>query len=109
MYTNKVGCTVYERAVENRMEKYIRHFISAIYWEDTVAQVQVGTSMKQQDSVLCIIPSASISEYVPKKDDLLVCGRCEAEAPPENARVIMTVCDFRHGSNDVQHLEVTAQ
>ena len=108
MFTNKVGCTVYEKTVKDRMEAYIRHFIPTIYWEDTTAQVQTGTSMKQQDMVFCSIPASSISDYIPKKDDLMVCGQCESETPPGNARVIMTVSDFRHGSPAVQHLEVTA-
>lgn len=108
MYTNKIGCTVYEKTVKNRMEAYVTHFFPAIYWEDTKAQVQTGTSMKQQDMVYCCIPVSSISNYIPKKDDLIVCGRCESETPPENARVIMTVGDFLHGSKSVQHLEVDA-
>ena len=109
MYTNKVGCTVYEKTVANRMEVYARHFIPAVYWEDTTAQVQTNTSMKQQDMVCCIIPASSISDYIPKKDDIIVCGRYEGENPPKHGRIIMTVEDFRYGSPNVQHLELTAQ
>ena len=55
MYTNKIGCTVFARTVgKDRMEQYVRHFFPAVYWEDMKGQSQSGTSMKQQDSVLCI-------------------------------------------------------
>lgn len=109
MYTNKIGCTVYKRtAGANRMETYIRHFIPAIYWEDSAGQAQSGTMMQQQNTVFCMIPATSLSDYLPKRDDLLVCGRCELAEPPETAKKIMSVDDFRYGSADVQHIEVTA-
>lgn len=70
MYTNKIGCTVFARTVgKDRMEQYVRHFFPAVYWEDMKGQSQSGTSMKQQDSVLCIIPAASVSGYIPKRSD----------------------------------------
>ncbi|WP_295219836.1 hypothetical protein [Ruminococcus sp.] len=108
MYANKIGCTVYERAVENRMEAYVPHFIPAVYWEDTTAQVQTGTSMKQQDQIWCCIPSGSLSGYVPRKDDIIVCGRYDSAEPPESGRTITAVEDYRYGSAGVQHIEVTA-
>ena len=46
MFANKIGCTVYEKTVKNHMESYVPHFLPTVYWEDTVAQVQTGTSMK---------------------------------------------------------------
>ena len=107
MYTNKI--TVFARTVEkDRMEQYVRHFFPAIYWEDMKGQSQSGTSMKQQDSVLCIIPAASVSGYIPKRSDRILCGRCTAAEPPEECRTVMEVKDFRYGSAGVQHLEVTA-
>lgn len=108
MFTNKIGCTVYEKTVKNRMESYTPHFIPAIYWEDTTAQVQTGTSMKQQDQIWCCIPETSLSGYFPQKDDVIVCGRCEDETPPDNGRTITAVEDFRFGSPSVRHIEVTA-
>lgn len=90
------------------METYIRHFIPSIYWEDAAGQTQSGTSMQQQNTVFCVIPAASLSDYLPKRDDLLVCGRCEDAAPPETAKRVMMVEDYRYGSADVQHIEVTA-
>ena len=110
MYTNKIGCTVYEKTVgEDRMESYVRHFIPTIYWEDTRGQTQSSTSMKQQDSVLCIIPASSLSDYIPKRSDQIYCGRCKNPQPPKDGcRTVMEVKDFRYGSPEVWHLEVTA-
>lgn len=110
MFTNQVGCTVYERTVsDDRMETYIRHFIPDIYWENTTGQMQMDRSMKQLDSVLCIIPSSSLSNYIPKRDDRIVCGRCDdADPPKDGARSIMQVKDFLYGSPEVQHIEVKA-
>ena len=90
------------------METYIRHFIPSIYWEDAAGQTQSDTAMQQQNTVFCVIPAASLSDYLPKRDDLLVCGRCEDAAPPETAKRVMMVEDYRYGSADVQHIEVTA-
>ena len=109
MYVNKIGCTVYERTTgANRMETYTRHFIPSIYWEDAAGQTQSGTAMQQQNAVFCVIPATSLSDYLPKRDDLIICGRCEDVAPPKNAKRVMMVEDYRYGSADVQHIEVTA-
>lgn len=109
MYTNKIGCTVYERTVgADRMEAYKRHFIPTIYWEDVRGQSATGNGMQQADSVYCCIPAASLSDFIPQPDDLIVCGRCEDDEPPKECRTIMSVDDFRYGSRAVQHLEVAA-
>ncbi|MDE6005491.1 MAG: hypothetical protein K2G88_08920 [Oscillospiraceae bacterium] len=110
MFTNQIGCTVYEKTIgENRMEQYVKHFISKIYWEDKKGQFTADKAMKQSDYVLCIIPETSLSGYIPKVNDLLVCGMCNSAEPPETGtRTIMYVADFRYGSSAVQHLEVTA-
>ena len=109
MYTNKIGCTVFARTVgKDRMEQYVRHFFPAVYWEDMKGQSQSGTSMKQQDSVLCIIPAASVSGYIPKRSDRIFCGRCTAAEPPEECRTVMEVKDFRYGSAAEQQHHETA-
>lgn len=110
MFTNKVGCTVYEKTVKDRMESYVRHFIPTIYWEQSRGQAKSGNGMQPSDSVLCIIPASSLSDYIPKRDDRIVCGNCEKEEPPEcGVYTVMSVEDFRFGSAEVQHLEVTAE
>ena len=91
------------------MEQYVKHVIAKIYWEEKQGQLTGENSMKQSDSVFCIIPETSLSDYIPKVNDLLVCGICNNSEPPETkTRTIMSVADFRYGSSDVQHLEVTA-
>lgn len=93
----------------DRCEAYQKHEILKVYWEDKQGQFTVDKSMKQSDYVLCIIPKNALTDYVPKINDLLVCGICDSEEPPETgARTIMSVKDFRYGSPNVQHLEVTA-
>jgi len=64
--------------------------------------------MQQQNTIFCVMSATSLSDYLPKRDDLLVCGHCEDATPPENAKRVMTVEDYRYGSADVQHIEVTA-
>lgn len=110
MFTNRDGCTVYEPTIgADRMESYVRHIIPAVYWENKQGQFTTDKAMKQNDSVLCVIPASSLSEYIPKVNDLLVCGICNSTEPPETGtRTILSVNDFRYGSLDVQHLEVTA-
>ena len=96
MFSNQMCCTVYEKTVdENRMEKYSKHFIPTIYWEDKKGQFTADKSMKQSDYVFCCIPKSSLSGYIPKVNDLLVCGNCDSIEPPETGtRTIMYVTDF---------------
>ncbi len=110
MFTNQNACTVYERTVgADRMESYIRHVIPAIYWETKQGQFTVDKSMKQSDYILCIIPADSLSDYIPKSNDLIVCGSCESTEPPETVFfTVMDVKNFLYGSPYVQHIEVTA-
>lgn len=110
MFTNQKFCTVYEKSVgESRMESYCRHLIQAVYWENKNGQFAMDKSMKQSDYILCIIPENSLTDYIPKPDDLLVCGACDSEEPPETG--IYTITDVKHflyGSPGVRHIEVTA-
>lgn len=107
MFTNKDGCTIYEKTIRNRAPTYVRHAIGAVYWEETTAQQQSNTAKSENCSVLCCIPTASLT-YIPKSDDRIVCGICEAEQPPKTAHTVMGVKDLRYGSPAVQHIEVTA-
>lgn len=107
MFTNKDGCTIYEKTIQNRAPTYIRHTTGAVYWEETAAQQQSNTAKAENCSVLCCIPAASLT-YLPKKDDRIVCGICEEEQPPKTAHTVMSVKDLRYGSPAVQHVEVNA-
>ena len=112
MFTNTKACTIYEKTVRNRAPTYIRHIIRNIYCEITHGQLQeqsgAGTNRSPQNGVFCMIPAKSILDYIPKKDDRIVCGLCEEEQPPQTAFTVMQVKDFRYGSKRVQHLEVSA-
>ncbi len=107
MFTNKDGCTIYEKTIQNRAPTYIRHTTGAVYWEETAAQQQSNTARSETCSVLCCIPAASLT-YLPKKDDRIVCGICAEEQPPKTAHTVMRVKDLRYGSHAVQHVEVGA-
>lgn len=108
MFTNQNACTIYEKTVQNRAPTYVRHTTGAVYWEETNAQQQSDASRKQSCSVFCSIPVASLTGYIPKPDDRIVCGSCEESQPPKNAYTVMGVKDLRYGSPAVQHVEVTA-
>lgn len=91
------------------MERYVRHVIPAIYWENKQGQFTVDKSMKQSDYILCIIPADSLSDYIPKSNDLIVCGICDSiELPETEFFTVMDVKNFLYGSPHVRHIEVTA-
>jgi hypothetical protein len=110
MYTNQAFCTVYEKTVDSqtRTEVYIRHVIPEIYWQEQTGEKSGGKSRPPEDSVLCIIPAGSLSDYLPKRDDLLVCGLCEEDFPTGEHFTVTNVKKFLYGSENVQHIEVTA-
>ncbi len=110
MYTNQDFCTVYEKTVdsETRMEAYIRHLIPDIYWQKQTGEKNGGKSSPPEDSVLCVIPAGSLSDYLPKRGDLLVCGICTETIPNEEHFTVTNVKKFLYGSKSVQHIEVTA-
>ena len=109
MFTNQKACTIYEKAVQNRAPIYIRHTTGAVYWEESDAQAQSNTSRTDAGAVFCSVPVKSLTGYLPKKDDRIVKGICEAQQPPNDAYTIMSVKDFRYGSLAVQHIEITAE
>lgn len=113
MFTNQPGCTVYARTVgANRMETYTRHYIKDVYWEQAAAQTQekaqAAGGHKQSYQVFCNIPAASLSDYIPQYGDLICCGFCTLQQPPNDCFLVQTVEQFLYGSPDVQHIEVTA-
>lgn len=113
MFTNRKGCTVYEKTVQNRSPTFIRHEIKNIYWEDTYSQeinnTQGGSYRTSQNEALIFIPENSLTDYLPKVGDKIVGEIIPDENPPDNAMTIMTVKNFRYGSPAVRHLEVTAE
>ncbi len=108
MFTNSEGCTVWEKAVKDHTPMYIRHQTGAVYCETTYAQAQSGTNREPECRLFLCIPAPSVT-YVPKPDDRLLPCICTDEKPPSTAYTVTTVKDFRYGSANVQHLEVTAK
>lgn len=107
MYTNRPGCTIYEKTVRNRAPTYIRHETKEIYWEDIKSQ-ESGSNRTPKNGAFVAIPIASI-DYEPKTDDRIVGSIIEDEQPPSTAMTIMSVQDFRYGSPLIQHIEVNAK
>lgn len=107
MFTNKSGCTVYEKTVHNRAPTFIRHETGAVYWEDAKSQ-ESGSDRTPQNSVFVSVPVDNI-DFVPKVGDKIVCGIIPDLQPPATAMTIMSIEDFRYGSRSVQHWEVTAK
>ncbi len=103
MFTNKNGCTIYEKTVQNRAPTYIRHVTGAVYVETTSAQ-ENSSDRTPDNEIFISIPADSVT-YVPKTDDRIV----DDEQPPQTAMTIMSVQDFRYGSPFIQHIEVKAK
>lgn len=72
MYTNREGCTIYEKTVQNRAPTYIRHVTGEVFAETTFSQ-ENGSDRKPDNGLFISIPAKSVT-YVPKTDDRIVCG-----------------------------------
>ncbi len=107
MFTNRKGCTIYEKIMQNRAPAYIRHITGEVYAETNFSQ-ENGSDRKPDNGLFVSIPANSVT-YVPKKDDRIVCGIINDEQPPVTAMTIMSVKDFRFGSPFIQHIEVNAE
>lgn len=107
MYTNREGCTIYEKTVQNRAPTYIRHETGEIYWEEHQEQ-KSGADRSPRNEAFVSIPCTSVKGYIPKKDDRIVGEVVSDELPPKTALTVMSVSDFRYGLS-VQHIEVKAE
>lgn len=107
MFTNRKGCTIYEKTVQNRAPTYIRHVTGEVYAETNFSQ-ENGSDRKADNGLFVSIPAKSVT-YVPKTDDRIVCGIIDDEQPPLTAMTIMSVQDLRFGSPSVRHIEVKAK
>ena len=111
MFTNS-SCTLFRKGIDTktRLPTWDAVNIEAVYWEESAGQTlssnQGGShEMKQNNSIFVVIPKAYLPEILPKKGDLIARG---INADMENAHTVMNVEDFLYGSEDVQHIEVTA-
>lgn len=107
MYTNRPGCTIYEKTVQNRAPTYIRHETKEIYWEDRFGQ-ENGSDRAPKNGAFISIPVAS-SSYFPKVGDRIVGSVIPDEQPPQTAMTVMSAADFRYGSPRAQHWEANAE
>lgn len=105
MFTNREGCTIYEKTVANRAPVYIRHTTTGpIYWQPSFGE-ESGKDRTPKKSVFVNIPESS-TEYLPKEDDRVVNGIVEDAAPPNTALTVTNVKDLRYGSPKVRHIEL---
>lgn len=107
MFTNKKGCTVYEKILKNHENIYVRHETGAVYWEDSFGE-KSGKDRVPENSALVIIPEKS-ADYLPKADDKIIPEIISDERPPTTAMTIVKVRDFRYVSENSSHIEVTAE
>ena len=107
MFTNREGCTLYEKTIHNRAPTYVRRVLGAVYWEETQKQND-GKDRSPKNAVFISIPVSSLGSCVPKKDDRIVDEIIDDEKPPDDAVTIMSVSDYCYGSPAAQHIEVTA-
>ncbi len=107
MFTNRKGCTIYEKTVRNREPTYIRHTTGAIYWEETLKE-HSGSDRSPQNEIFISIPENS-SDYLPKPDDRVIGEIILNELPPKHSFIIISVSDRRYGSAKVRHIEVRAK
>lgn len=108
LYTNRMGCTIYEKTIRNRSPTYIHRTIGAVYWEEKLERAD-GADRSSHGEVFISIPALSAGSYVPKTDDRIVGEIITDEQPPNTALTITAVSDFRFGSGAVRHIEVTAK
>lgn len=110
MITNRSACTVWEKTSVNHTPVYVRHELGRVWWEDVRGQTNTGADPRQgSDSAFISIPAASLTGYIPKKDDRILPGSVDSSAPPPSALTVMSVRDCLHGSQAVQHVEVKAE
>ena len=105
---NVEAVTIWEKTIVDRAPAYIRHEIGPAYWQGQSGQTIDGKSRNQEDSIFCAIPVDSLSNYLPKRDDLLVSGLCGENFPSGKKFTIVNVKNFLYGSEEMQHIEVTA-
>ena len=108
MFTNRNGCTIYERIAQNRAPAYIRHVTGAVYWEDSNCLENTGNDRAPDNKAFISIPAGSI-DFVPKTGDRIVGEIISDAQPPLTAMTIMSADNFCYGSPAVQHWEVNAK
>lgn len=115
MFTNTEIITVFHKTVDkkSRLEVLKKHNFHNVYWENCSAQdnSKISKSMTEDNMIFCIIPESSVIDFIPYKDDLIVKGDFENVHNLNSNQyfTVMSVKDFRYGSDSVHHLEVNAK
>lgn len=107
MFTNRPGCTVWEKTKSGREPAYVRHVLGPCYWQPSHGETGGADRAPQNDDFVSL-PAASVT-YLPKKDDRIADSITEAATPPADALTVKNVKDLRYGSPRVQHVEITAR
>ena len=106
MFTN-ASCTLFRKGIDAaaRLPTWESVPIEAVYWEGETAQKLDNKSLSEDDAVFIVIPKAFLPDVLPKRDDRIAYGAAES---CEGAYTILRVASFLYGSEDVQHIEITA-
>ena len=107
MFTNKTGCTIYEKTVRERAPAYIRHVTGPVFWQPSEGET-TGNDRRPKRSVFVNIPEKS-ADYLPKTDDRVVDSVIDDDSPPDTALTVTNVKDLRYGSPKVRHIELTLE
>lgn len=107
MFTNTKIITVFHKVTdtEKRLPVWEKHLFCDVYWENCSAQSEENKGMGESNQILCIIPEKSVKDFIPCKDDKIAVG--DVESP--DGLTVMDVKNFRYGSENVRHIEVTAK
>lgn len=113
MFTNTEIITVFHKKIdsEKHIEIWEKHTFHNVYWENCSSQSEKNKGMSESDYILCIISENSIRDFIPCKDDRIIRGDFESVGNLKSNQYfsIMSVKDFRYGSDRVHHIEVTAK
>ena len=107
MFTNTKVITVFHKTtdIEKRLPVWEKHLFYDVYWENCSGQSEEDGGVEENNEILCIIPEQSLKNFIPCKDDFI----CLGDVEEKGSLSIMSVKDFRYGSEKVRHIEVTAK
>ena len=106
MFTNTKVITVFHKTVGvKKLPVWEKHLFYGIYWENCSGQSNEDRGVEENNEILCIIPEKSLKNFIPCKDDYI----CLGDVDEKGSLTVMEVKDFRYGSGNVRHIEVTAK
>ena len=106
MFTNTKVITVFHKTVGvKKLPVWEKHLFYGVYWENRSGQSNEDKGVEENNEILCIIPEKSLKNFIPCKDDYI----CLGDIDEKGSLTVMEVKDFRYGSGNVRHIEVTAK